>query len=210
MVVADSWILPPIPLRAPLSAFPTSSSGVPYLPDGYCDAEPPAKAMPAWLRTLLFVACYLLLQTLYAGAAGTAVEKIFLQDLGSKPAAQLIGVLAPSLDVRAEGTKVTAPGGGINIKNGCEGTDIYFLLVAAFTAVSLPLAARLRGLAIGFAVAFTLNQARITVLFFAFRADKSLFDMLHTSAAPVVLVVALALYFYAYLHHARSNAALDA
>lgn len=182
-----------------MSLFPTSN-GVPYLPDGYAQVDPPRPLWPAWLQVAIFVACYVALQGLYARSGGTAVERFFLESAGSRPAAAVLDLLQPALQVRAVGTRVVAPGGGLNIGNGCEGTDLYFLLFAAFAAAPLlSWRRRAAGFALGLMLAFLLNQVRILALFHAYRADPTLFDLLHTTVAPIVLVIAMALYFHAWL-----------
>ena len=182
---------------------PRSENGVPYMPDGYTPGDEPPRPWPAWVRVAIFALCYLALQGLYARSTGTNIERFFLIDIGSKPAALLIATMHPEIQARVEGPRVLAPGGGINIANGCEGTDIYFLLVAAFAAAALSWRMRAAGLGLGLIIAFALNQARIVTLFHAFRADRSLFDLLHTTVTPVLLVVAIALYFHAWLRIAQ-------
>ncbi|MFN0316682.1 MAG: exosortase/archaeosortase family protein, partial [Burkholderiales bacterium] len=83
--------------------------------------------------------------------------------------------------------------------NGCEGTEVMFLLLAAFAAVPMAWRDRFIGLAIGIAGVFVLNQARILALFYAFRTNRALFDSLHTLILPAVLVAAVALYFHAFI-----------
>lgn len=187
---------------------PPPSQGIPYLPDGYDSDERTSRPWPLGVRIVVFLGCYIVLQALYARCIGTAVERFFLEILGSRPAAMLIDLLQPALDVRVRGSRVTAPGGGINIGNGCEGTDLYFLLFAAFAAVSLSWRTRVIGLGMGLALAFVLNQARIVALFHAYRMDPAWFNLLHTTVAPVVLVVAIALYFHAWLRHCQRPAAI--
>lgn len=182
---------------------PRSATGVPYMPDGYAPGGKPERPWPAWLRMAIFVLAYLGLQGLYAQAAGTAVERFFLVDAGSRPAAVLIDAMHPGIGVRAQDTRIVAPGGGINIGNGCEGTDIYFLLAAAFIAAPLGWRRRMAGLGLGLLLAFALNQARIVALFHAFRSDRALFELLHTTIAPVLLVAAIGLYFHACLRSCR-------
>lgn len=189
---------------------PRSPTGVPYMPDGYQPGGQPAQPWPGWARVALFVACYLGLQGLYAYGGGTAVERFFLVDSGSRPAAWLINLLQPGIGARAVDARIVAPGGGIGIANGCEGTDIYFLLVAAFAAAALPWRRRAAGLLLGVALAFVLNQARIIALFHAFRNDRSLFELLHTTILPVLLVAAVGLYFHACLRRARPRRHPDA
>lgn len=173
------------------------------MPDGYQPGGEPARPWPGWVRVAIFVLCYVVLQGLYASSAGTAVERFFLVDTGSKPAALLINALQPEVGARAVASRIVAAGGGINIANGCEGTDIYFLLIAAFAAAALPWRPRALGLGLGLLLAFALNQARIIALFHAFRSDRGLFEMLHTTILPMLLVAAVGLYFHACLRISR-------
>lgn len=189
-----------------VNTLPTSN-GIPYLPDGSGLSEPPRRPWPAWVGALMFVVCYLALQGIYVQCGSTAIERFVLINLGSQPAALLIDLLQPGLQAASVGTRVLAPGGsGININNGCEGTDLYFLLIAAFTAVALPWRMRCLGLGLGLVVSFVLNQARIIALFFAQRSDHALFDLLHTTVGPVLLVIALGLYFHTWLYVSRRTA----
>ena len=193
-----------------MSSLP-SSNGIAYLPDGFDPSGRPRRAWPTSLRVAVFVACYLVLQGLYAHAGGGALERFFLESAGARPAAAVIGLLQPDLQVRAIGSRVTArAGGGINIANGCEGTDLYFLLFAGFVVAALPWRARLAGLVVGLGIAFCLNLARIVALFHAYRADKALFGLLHTTVAPVLLVVVLVLYFHVWLRLQRPARPADA
>lgn len=186
-----------------MSLLPTSN-GVPYLPDGQGLTVTPPRPWPTWIRIAIFVICYLSLQGIYAHSGGTGIERFFLEMAGSRPAAALIDLMQPDLGARAIGTRVTtANGGGINIANGCEGTDLYFLLFAAFASVSLSWRWRAVGFGLGLGLAFVLNQARIIALFHAYRSDHALFNLLHTTIAPVVLVIALVLYFHAWLYYSR-------
>ena len=186
-----------------MSFLPTSN-GVPYLPDGQGLTVTPSRPWSTWIRVAIFVACYVILQGLYARAGGTDIERFFLETAGSRSAAALIDLVQPELGARSVGARVTTPkGGGINIANGCEGTDLYFLLFAAFASVSLSWRWRAIGFGLGLGIAFALNQARIIALFHAYRSDHALFDLLHTTVAPVVLVIALVLYFHAWLHYSR-------
>lgn len=189
-----------------VNTLPTSN-GVPYLPDGCSLSEPPRRPWPVWVGPVVFVVCYLALQWGYAQCSGTAIERFVLVNLGSQPAALLIDLLQPALQATSVGTRVLAPGGlGVNINNGCEGTDLYFLLLAAFAAVALPWKTRCLGLSLGLIVSFVLNQVRIIALFFAQRSDHALFDLLHTTMAPVLLVIALGLYFHTWLYVCRRPA----
>jgi len=99
---------------------------------------------------------------------------------------------------------------GITVLKGCEGTEVMFMLTAAFAAVVMPWRRRLIGLGLGILLVFGLNQIRLVALFYAFRADPSLFDLLHGILAPIALVIAVALYVMYWMGYAAGIPNSDA
>lgn len=176
---------------------------VPYLPDGLCDASPPQTPYPLWLSLAIFLSVFTVLQWAWGEARDTWVERLVIHQATVKPAAVLVQLITPEANAKPVAASIKAPGGGLNILNGCEGTEVMFLLIAAIAAVNLSWRHKLTGLALGLVLVFSINQARILTLFYAFRNDRSLFDMLHTTILPVVLIAAVALYFYVILHRSR-------
>ncbi len=55
------------------------------------------------------------------------------------------------------------------------------------------------GLFAGALIVWVLNQARILVLFYASRADKELFTLLHGTVAPLVMIVLVTIAFVFFL-----------
>lgn len=180
-----------------------SRTDIPHLPDGACDLEPPRASYPFGLSLAIFLGVFFALQWFWDAARDTWIERLIIHEVTVKPAVALIDLFTPEIDARPAGASIKAPGGGLNILNGCEGTEIMFLLVAAFAAVRLSWRRRLTGLALGLGLVFLLNQARILALFYAFRDARPLFDPLHTTVLPAVLIAAVALYFYAVLQRDR-------
>lgn len=174
-----------------------------YLPDGLCDIDPPQPPHPLWLSLAIFLGVFAVLQWAWGEARDTWVERLVIHEATVKPAAALVQLITPEANAKPVAASIKAPGGGLNILNGCEGTEVMFLLIAAFSAVRLGWRHKLIGLALGLALVFALNQARILALFYAFRNQRSLFDLLHTTVLPAVLIAAVALYFYAVLHRSR-------
>jgi exosortase family protein XrtM len=180
------------------------SNGVPYLLDA-CEAPPPEAAATRhpWRAGLVFALAFLVLQTLWSQTKDTALERLWIDTATVKTAVALIGFVSPGIGVVAQGSRIKAPGGGINVLNGCEGTDILFLLAAAFLAFPMPWRRRLAGLGLGLVLVFLLNEARILALFYAYRNDRALFDLLHSLVAPIVLIAFAGAYFYAWAHRER-------
>ena len=189
------------------SLMPITATGHAYLPDGICDTPQPQTPYPLWLTLTIFLGVFAILQWAWGEARDTWVERLVIHQATVKPATALIQIVTPDANARPVAASIKAPGGGLNILNGCEGTEVMFLLVAAFAAVRLGWRQRLIGLGLGLVLIFALNQARILALFYAYRNERSLFDLLHTSVLPAVLIAAVALYFYAILHRSHTRLA---
>jgi exosortase/archaeosortase family protein len=175
-----------------------SYSGVPYLPNqGEGPPQTPGQPRPFIFYVLVYFVVFSSLQIVWSGARGTPLERFWVDTLTVKPAVVLINAFTPKVGAVSYGTSIKAAGGGLNILNGCDGTDMLFLLTAAFVCCPLSWALRLRGLGTSVMIVLAFNQARILALFYAFRADKTLFDLLHTTVAPVVLIALATLFFYA-------------
>jgi exosortase/archaeosortase family protein len=184
-----------------------SPTGIAYLPDGIVDRPERRPPRPARHPIFLFLAVFALLQWGWNSARGTWIERLVIDQATAVPAALLVRTLTPEISARASGPSIKAPGGGLNILNGCEGIEVMFLLIAAFAAIRMPWRSGLLALGAGLGWVFLLNQARILALFYTFRADRGWFDILHTAVLPAALVALTAGYFYVSLHTLRRRVA---
>lgn len=164
---------------------------------------PSAEAPPPF-RLVRFVVLFIVLFVGYRAAAGMAVDRFVIETLTVRPAAAWLGLALPAANVRASGDRIDAEGGGVRVLPGCEGFDALLLLVAAFSAVPLAPRVRWTGIAMGVALVFVLNQARIAWLFFAWRHDPQWFALSHGLFAPLALVATLAAWFWWFTRRARA------
>jgi exosortase/archaeosortase family protein len=155
------------------------------------------------LRGVMFITAFFALQSFWGQARGTAVERLLIDRVTVGSAATLVNLITPHVQAQADGTRIRAAGGGLNILNGCEGVEVLFLLAAAFAAAPVPGRRRWLGLASGTLFVFALNQVRILALFYAYRSDKALFDLLHGTVAPVALIALTAMFFLFWTHERR-------
>lgn len=155
-------------------------------------------------RALAFALAFMILQAGWEVARGSWLERLWVHELTVRSATIVINLLTPSAQAVPQAARIVAPGGGLNVLFGCEGTDALFLLTAALLVFALPMRVRLAGLLLGLGWVFVLNQLRIVALFYAFRADSHLFDLLHTTAAPLLMVVLTGFYFHLCLQRAAS------
>lgn len=147
---------------------------------------------------LVFLALFAAMQFLWNEARGTALERAVIHGATVGTATTLVNLITPRVGATADGPRIRAPGGGLNILNGCEGVEVLFLLVAAIATMPVSTRSRIAGIALGILFVFALNQARIVALFYAYRTDKAMFSLLHGTAAPVLLVALSVLFLAAW------------
>lgn len=157
------------------------------------------KQWPLWVQIGVFALVFAFLQGAWSFAHGTALERLAVDRATVMPAAWIINQLTPAVQAIATGAKIHAPGGGINVLNGCEGFEMLFLLIAALLVAPITWRRGLIGLVGGTLLVWLLNQARIVTLFYAYRADKELFALLHGTVAPLVMIVFVTIAFVIYL-----------
>ncbi|HEY4213695.1 MAG TPA: archaeosortase/exosortase family protein [Steroidobacteraceae bacterium] len=118
--------------------------------------------------------------------------------------------LTPEVRAAASGVSIRAVGGGLNVRNGCEGMEALFLLVAGLVIAPIRWRARGVGLLWGIGLVYIVNQARVLTLFYAYRSDPSLFDVLHAVVMPIAVMLIIAMYFYAWIIHSSRGTAVAA
>jgi exosortase/archaeosortase family protein len=145
------------------------------------------------------------MQGLYSASKGTSVERFVIDFATVKTAAHLINTVDSSVKITPNGSRLTALGGGITVLNGCEGIDVLFLMISAMLVAPQSWRARVGGILVGSAFIFAMNQARIVGLFYAFRSDKAVFDILHGTVTPLLLIVAAVAFFAVWLNRNGSH-----
>lgn len=148
-----------------------------------------------WLSPTMFLLIFIGLQWGWDQSRGTTLERWFLDDVTVGTSVVAINMLTPHLAAVAQGASILATGGGINVRNGCEGTEIWFLLLAALATYPFLWRVRLIGLLAGTAFVFVINQIRLLGLFYALRNNRALFDHIHGLIAPLVLITCTISFF---------------
>lgn len=144
----------------------------------------------SWRFVGVFLLTFGLLQAGWGTLAEAAPGQWVIHDATVRVAAASINVLTPEIQAQALGSRIAAVGGGINVLNGCEGTEVWFLMLAALVAHAFSWRARLVGALLGTVWVYGLNQLRLLVLFYSHRQNPSLFEQLHGLVAPLVLILA--------------------
>lgn len=189
----------------------TPRPGIDYWPDGHVP-ERTRLLSDRWmavLRVLVFCGVYLVLQGSWQSTQGGPIEQWVVADVTVSPAAFWVDWLTPQLRAYATQFRIRTgtPGPGINVLNGCEGLEVLFLLWAALAVCGLPWRWRLAGFLLGTPLVWLLNQMRVVSLFYANRADKDLFALLHGTVAPLLLIALVGTAFLLFMRLATSASA---
>jgi exosortase/archaeosortase family protein len=153
-------------------------------------------------RAAIFLAVFGSLQLSWNAFSDSSFHDVVIEGGVVAPAAFVAQQLTPGLGIQAHGISLRDDSqGSLNIVNGCDGTEMLFLLLAGFAAAPLRARARLLGMLLGIPVVYVLNLIRILTLLYAHESSMALFDLLHGVVTPALVVIALTLYFYAWTHH---------
>lgn len=187
-------------------------AGVDYWPDAaeWDNIPTPSPEPPSLIvQALLFLLVFATLQVGWLLIRDNAFGYFIRGDLTVKPAVMLINTLSPQIHAKAYGNQILAAGGGLVVKLGCEGVEALFILIAAFVTAPLSRADKLKGILCGTLFVYGFNQIRILVLFYAYRADKPLFYLLHGTIAPLALIALAGLFFHWWLVKHSTDKSVD-
>lgn len=144
---------------------------------------------------LVFLGAFVLLQGVYQAITDSSAQRFFIETLTVRPSAAAIQMLRPQAGVVADSHRLVWNGGRLSVLNGCDGVEAMNLLIAAFIAVAGTMHMRLSGIALGVVLIYALNQIRIVALYFAFRSNKQLFELMHGLIGPLAIIALACLFF---------------
>jgi exosortase family protein XrtM len=96
----------------------------------------------------------------------------------------------------------------LNVLPGCEGTELFFLLIAGVLAFPVPWRTRLVGLVLGLPLVFALNVVRVATLYVTVRDFPAQFELVHGYVAPTAFVALLGVFFWAWTARATRREAV--
>lgn len=137
----------------------------------------------------LFVFWVITLQWAWDSAKGTGVETFAIEKLTVPSAVCMINAITPNIDAQAIESRIVSRLGVINVLGGCDGTDLYFIVLAGVLSMPMAIGTRVLGAIIGVPLIFIANQARLLALFYSNAYDRQLFGELHGIVTPLVLMV---------------------
>ena len=152
---------------------------------------------PSPLRfALIFLLSFALLMGGFEATRGTAFERFVVETLILQPTTSLINTITPQEHAQLAGRVLMSPGGSsLRVTRGCEGIEIFLMLIAAILAYPASWQHRAQGLLWGSVLAYVLSVTRLMLLYYILRYSPTLWEGLHGFVLPLGPVVLMALFF---------------
>jgi exosortase/archaeosortase family protein len=157
-----------------------------------------------------FVLYFAILMGAFELSRGSAAERFLVEDCILEPAIGLIRTIAPNEQVELIGRTIQSPVSKLRVTRGCEGVEIFLILVAGVIAFPARWTARLHGLTVGAAIAYVLSLARLIALHFTLRYSPGAWEALHGLVLPLGPIVVISLYFMSWSGRVPMNQASHA
>jgi exosortase family protein XrtM len=162
---------------------------------------------PILAFALKFIAYFAVLMGVFEASRGTVFERFLVEDCILKPTIALVHFLAPQEPIQLVGRTISSPTSHLRITRGCEGVEMFLLLLSAIAAFPASLKAKVRGLAIGFAMSYLLSVTRLMALDWTLRHSPTAWEALHGLILPLAPIVVVTLYFMHWTAGIRMSAA---
>ncbi len=145
---------------------------------------------------IVFILSFAILMGAFEASRGSFFERFVVEGLILTPTTAIINTVTPAEHVTLAGRTLTSPdGANLRVTRGCEGVEMFLLLIAAIVAFPANLPRRLWGLLVGSLLAYVLTIARLLTLHYVLRYAPQAWEALHGLVLPLAPIVLLSLYF---------------
>ncbi|WP_347985817.1 exosortase family protein XrtM [Methylomonas sp. AM2-LC] len=148
-----------------------------------------------WLRFILFVGCYVLLDYAYFKISiDTFINVIYYHGMVTV-CADLINMIVPLEQILPLQNHLISAKADLEIVRGCDGAGVLFLVISAILAFPSKLGWKLIGVALGISLIYIINLLRISGLYFVIAYHPGWFQFIHAYLAPTFMVITSCAYF---------------
>jgi len=145
---------------------------------------------------LRFLLVFGLLVAGFEACRGTAFEHVVVDDVILGPTVRLINAVIPDDHAVLVARTIIAPGSArLHVVRGCEGIELFLMLLAAIAAFPASLRHRVQGLVLGSLLAYLLSVSRLVGLYYTLHYWPDAWEALHGLILPLGPVVLMALFF---------------
>jgi len=153
---------------------------------------------------LKFLVCFAVLFGAFEASRGSAFEHFVVVDMILVPTTALINAVSPEEHVSLNGRVIASPGANLNVTRGCEGIEMFLLLVAGILAFPTSWKRRLQGLLFGCVLAYLLSVMRLMALHYILHYSPRAWEALHGLVLPLGPIILMALFFMHWSDRAAS------
>lgn len=165
----------------------------------------PREAMTPIRFGVKFLLLFAILMGGFEASRGSVLERFLVEDLILAPTVGLINAVTPNEHARQRDRTIESAGSRLHVTRGCEGIEMFLMLIAAMAAFPSRLKHRLQGLAMGALIAYLLSIARLMALHYILRYSPTAWNALHGLVLPLGPIVVMGIFFMRW-----SNAAAPA
>jgi exosortase family protein XrtM len=151
-----------------------------------------------------FLLCFAVLFGAFEASRGSAFEHFVVVDLILVPTTALINAVTPAEHVSLVGRVIASGGSNLNVTRGCEGVEMFLLLVAGILAFPTSWRRRVRGLLFGSILAYLLSVLRLMALHYILLYSPRAWEALHGLVLPLGPIILIAVFFMRWSEHAAS------
>jgi exosortase family protein XrtM len=145
---------------------------------------------------LRFALLFALLTTAFEVSRGSAFEQFVVEDLILTPAVHAINFVTPAARITiADRTLTSAQGSRLHITRGCEGIEMFLLLISAIASFPAAIGHRMRGFLLGSALAYLLSIGRLMALYYVLQYWPTAWEGAHGLILPLAPIILMALFF---------------
>jgi exosortase/archaeosortase family protein len=150
---------------------------------------------PTLLFGLRFMVYFAILMGMFEASRGSMVERVVVEEGILAPAVDLIRTVDRKDDVELRGRTIQSPTSRLRVTRGCEGIEVFLILIAGVVAFPADWKSKLSGLAIGAMIAYGLSLLRLMALHLTLRYSPGAWEALHGLVLPLGPIVVISLYF---------------
>jgi exosortase/archaeosortase family protein len=144
--------------------------------------------------SLKFIVLFVILAAAFEISRGTAFGRLVIDGLILSPTVALLNDSSRDR-VTLEGHTIVSGASRMRVVRGCEGVELFLLLLAAIFAYPASLSHQAKGLFFGFLLAYGLSVGRLIVLDDTLRYAPAAWELMHGLIMPLLPVAVLGVYF---------------
>jgi len=138
---------------------------------------------------------FALLTGAFEASRGTMFESVLVDKAVLSPTVFLINVVTPREHAVLADRTISSAGSRLHVTRGCEGIEMFLMLIAAIAAFPASLLQRAHGLAAGAGIAYVLAVGRLMALHYVLRYSPTAWEALHGVVLPLGPILIMAIYF---------------